>query len=49
VVNGRYRFGFSVPRIDLKGQHYAIFSKAEGDRHLDKINVALCYRADEGR
>ena len=42
-------FGFSVARIDLKGQHCAIFSKAEGDRHLDKINVAPCYRADEGR
>jgi hypothetical protein len=25
-------FGFSVARIDLKGQHCAIFSKAEGDR-----------------
>src|SRR3984893_9509829 len=33
-------FGFSVARIDLKGQHCSIFSKAEGDRHLDKINVA---------
>ena len=42
-------FGFSVARIDLKGQHCEIFSKAEGDRHLDKINVAPCYGADEGR
>jgi hypothetical protein len=43
-------FGFSVARIDLKGQDCAIFSKAEGDRHrMDKINVAPCYRADEGR
>jgi hypothetical protein len=43
-------FGFHVARIDLKGQHCAIFSKAEGDRHrMDKINVAPCYPADEGR
>jgi hypothetical protein len=43
-------FGFSVARIDLKGQDCAIFSKAEGDRHrMDKINVAPCSRADEGR
>jgi hypothetical protein len=43
-------FGLSVARIDLKGQHGAIFSKAAGDRHrMDKINVARCYRADEGR
>jgi hypothetical protein len=43
-------FGFSVARIDLKSQHCAIFSKAEGDRHrMDKINVTPCYRADEGR
>jgi hypothetical protein len=43
-------FEFSVARIDLKGEHCAIFSKSEGDRHrMDKINVAPCYRADEGR
>ena len=43
-------FGFSVARIDLKGQHCAIFSKADGDRHqMDKINVAPCGRAAEGR
>jgi hypothetical protein len=34
-------FGFSVARIELQGQHCAIFSKAAGDRHrMDKINVA---------
>jgi hypothetical protein len=44
-------FVFPVARIALKGQHCAIFSKAEGDRHqMDKINVAPCYRAkSEGR
>ena len=42
-------FGFFVARIDFKGQHCAIFSKAEGDHHLDRINVAPCYGADEGR
>ena len=43
-------FGFYVARIDLKGQHCAIFSKAEEDRHrMDKINIAPCYRSDEGR
>ena len=43
-------FGFYVARIDLKDQHCAIFSKAEGDRHrMDKINIAPCYRSDEGR
>ena len=43
-------FGFYVARIDLKGRHCAIFSKAEGDRHrMDKINIAPCYRSDEGR
>jgi hypothetical protein len=41
-------FALSVARI--KGQHCAIFSKAAADRHrIDKINVARCYRADEGR
>jgi hypothetical protein len=44
------RFGFSVARIDLEGQHCAIFSEADGDRHrTDKIDVAPCYRADEER
>ena len=43
-------FAFSVARIDLKGQHCAIFSKANGDRHrMDKINIAPCYRAGEER
>jgi len=43
-------FGFFVARIDLKGQHCAIFSEAEGDRHrMDKIDVAPCHPADEGR
>jgi hypothetical protein len=43
-------FAFSVARIDLKDQHCAIFSKANGDRHrMDKINIAPCYRAEEER
>ena len=42
-------FGFSVARIDLEGQHCTIFSKADGDRRMDKINVAPCYRVDERR
>jgi hypothetical protein len=43
-------FRFYVARIDLKRQHCALFSKAEGHRHrMDKINVAPCYRVDEGR
>jgi hypothetical protein len=53
----RLRFGsspkdytFPVARIDLKRQHCAIFSQAEGNRHrVDKINVALCYPADQRR
>jgi hypothetical protein len=41
---------FRVARIALKGDHCAIFSKAHGDRHkMDKINVAPCGRAAEGR
>ena len=41
-------FRFSVAWIDLKAEHCAIFSKADGDRHrMDKIDVAPCYRADE--
>jgi hypothetical protein len=43
-------YGFSVARIALKGHHCAIFSEAAGDRHrIDKIDVAPCYRADDGR
>src|ERR1700682_5665794 len=41
---------FRVARIAHKGDHCAIFSKADGDRHkMDKINVAPCGRAAEGR
>jgi hypothetical protein len=41
-------FGFYVARIDIKRQHCALFSKADGNRHrMDKINVARCFRADE--
>lgn len=41
------QFGFSVARIQLKGQHCAILSEADGDRHrMDKIDVAPCYRAE---
>jgi hypothetical protein len=43
-------FRFYVARIGLKRQHCALFSKAHGNRHrMDKINVAPCYRAGEGR
>jgi hypothetical protein len=43
-------YGFSVARIELDGHHCAIFSHATGNRHqMDKINVAPCYRAGEGR
>ena len=43
-------YEFPVARIAHKGRHCAIFSEAEGDRHqIDKINVAPCYRANEGR
>jgi hypothetical protein len=43
-------YEFSVARIALKGDRCVIFSQADGDRHhMDKINVAPCYRADEGR
>jgi hypothetical protein len=44
------QYAFSVARIAAKGRHCAIFSEAAGDRHqMDKINVAPCYRVDEGR
>lgn len=36
-------YTFSVARITLKGKHCTIFSEA------DKINVAPCYLAGEGR
>ena len=43
-------YGFSVARIELKGQHCAIFSEATGNRHrMDKIDVVPCYHVDEGR
>jgi hypothetical protein len=43
-------YAFPVARIDLKRRHCAIFSEAEGNRHrMDKINVAPCYPAYEGR
>ena len=44
------QYAFSVARIAAKGRHCAIFSEAAGDRHqMDKINVAPCFRVDEGR
>jgi hypothetical protein len=43
-------FRFYVARIDLERQHCALFSKTGGDRRrIDKINIAPCYGADEGR
>jgi len=43
-------YAFPVARIDLKGQHCAIFSEAEGNRHrMDKINVARCHPVGEKR
>lgn len=41
---------FPVARIAIKGHHCVIYSQAHGDRdQMDKIDVAPCYRADEGR
>jgi hypothetical protein len=35
-------FEFSVARIDLQGEHCAIFSESEGDRHrMDSYVAAL--------
>jgi hypothetical protein len=43
-------YAFPVARIAQKGRHCAIFSETEGDRHhVDKINVAPCYRVSTGR
>src|SRR2546423_10543595 len=43
-------YRFSVARIALKDDHCTIFSDADEDRQkMDKINVAPCYRTDEGR
>jgi hypothetical protein len=43
-------YAFPVARIDLNGRHCVIFSEAEDNRHrMDKIDIASCYPADEGR
>ena len=43
-------YAFPVARIAHQGGHCVIYSNAEGDRHhVDKINVAPCYRASTGR
>ena len=43
-------YALPVARIDLERDHCAIFSEAEGNLHqMDRINVALCHPADEGR
>lgn len=43
-------YAFPVARIAIKGHHCVIYSHTHGDRHqMDKIDVASCYRADEGR
>jgi hypothetical protein len=43
-------YRFSVARIALKDDLCTIVSDADEDRQkIDKINVAPCYRADEGR
>src|SRR5215813_4438840 len=43
-------YAFPVPRIVPTDRHCAIFSEAFGDRQeMDKINIAPCYRASEGR
>jgi hypothetical protein len=43
-------YAFPVARIVLTDRHCAIFSEAFGDRQeMDKINIAPCYRASEGR
>jgi hypothetical protein len=43
-------YAFPVARIAQKGRHCAIFSDADGDRHhIDKINVAPCYRVNAKR
>ena len=44
------RPALSVAWIDLERDHCAIFSEVEGNLHqMDRINVALCHPADEGR
>ena len=43
-------YAFPVARIAQKGRHCVIFSDTDGDRHhVDKINVAPCYRVNTGR
>ena len=43
-------YAFPVARIAQGGGHCVIFSDTEGDRHhMDKINVAPCYRSGSGR
>lgn len=43
-------YAFPVARIAQKGGHCVIFSDTEGDRHhVDKINVAPCYRSGSAR
>jgi hypothetical protein len=43
-------YAFPVARIAQKGRHCAIFSATDRDRHhIDKINVAPCYRAGTRR
>lgn len=42
-------YAFPVARIAKKGLHCTIFNATDGDRHhIDKINVAPCYRAGKG-
>jgi hypothetical protein len=44
------KFGFTVARIALRGDHCEILSQPDAVQHRrDKINVAPCYPADAGR
>jgi hypothetical protein len=43
-------YTFPVARIAIQGHHCTIYSEAHGNPNLmDKISVAPCYTADEGR
>ncbi|MBO0737903.1 MAG: hypothetical protein J2P48_15240 [Alphaproteobacteria bacterium] len=43
-------YEFPVARIVLKDRHCTLFSQAAGNPHaMDKINLARCRRASEGR
>jgi hypothetical protein len=43
-------YAFPVARIAVEGRRCAIFSEATGNRHqMDRINVAPCHPASEGR